>query len=364
MNTKAAFLVIRPIQCAAVVALLLVSSLRSHAQRQGSRPIEFSQPRDKGTQHTNSQEFGAERRRLTDLEDRLSKTFNFFDVEDSMSGAPAPRPVRRARVVSTRPKPKSLFEEDDHLSSSDPLARLRDLMESEGSVADELDPSSPMDPSDDGLNLLESLKADDWLVKGTMSESFWEMPLVSNPGSDEFSPNEDEPSSYSPPQNWGADNGVNPQLEDLMGRDRSRISPFGNRQAGGHPFSGGDGFGLGQPPHSTIDGRRSEYRAFSGLADQTDPRQAIVPTTSWNSSPLPDQHAPTSVTRGNVQAKSRPSLYPMRQANHDSLYPTAPTAPQRPSVFDPIEVEQPVSSASAPASVLSDPFYRAPQRQF
>ena len=125
----------------AVGAAMMLPCGRSAGQQQGSRPIEFSDPKDPSALATNDHEFGSERRRLTDLEDRLSKVFRFFDAEDSMSGAPALRMPRRAPTVvrQQRAKPSGLFEDEERWTSTESLAKLRDLFEANAEADSETD---------------------------------------------------------------------------------------------------------------------------------------------------------------------------------------------------------------------------------
>lgn len=347
------------------LALLLFfcSGGLSLGQRPDSRPIEFSEPRDEGGQATNDQGFGSERRRLTDLEDRLSKTFNFFDSADSFSGAPAPRMPRRVSAPVSRRKSPGLFESGKERDASDPLSRLRELLESDGPMDVLLDTGEGDAGDKTEPDLLDSLKNDDWLVRGTLDDTFWGIPLEAEKKANEAAteqPFQDQNRlSFEP----GPEDQFRSQLDSYLGRKKPQPSPFATGESGPALFVSGDEFEFGQASRKASDARREEYRALLGFGvnPQVNPSaEAVV-----SSSPGPGAYTPPPARAFNTREyPSARSLHPVLAADRTSLYPTAPMAPQRPSVFDPIEVDASVAPASAGAGLRGSPFYEPPRRQF
>ena len=344
--------------------MLLFSACPSHAQSRGARPIEFSEPRDKRGQATNDQQFGAERRRLTDLEDRLSKTFNFFDFEDSMSGAPAPRMPRRVPVVPKQAKPSGLLTDGEDWAVSPGMSTLDDMENEENRADHPFDPDTRDDYRPKEADLLNSLKSEDWLVNATMSEGFWEMPLVARQDPTERPPWESSLQQDISSFDSRKTEDLRPRLEGLLGRNEHMESPFGNRDGGNRSFSGENAYELGRASQARVDTRRDEYRALLGMEVKPETSQSLAITTPGSSGRRYDSFEASSQVFANPDSRSQRSLYPVRSADRSSLYPTAPTAPQRPSLLDPIEVERASNSAPPPASAVSNPFYEPPRRQF
>ena len=332
------------------------------AQSQGSRPIEFSEPRDKSGQATNDQKFGNDRRRLKDLEDRLSKTFNFFESSDSLGGAPAPRLPRRAPVPAKRSQNSGIFDTEEQREDTDPLARLRQLLESEGLLESSLDSEDSATSPEAEPDLLEALKSDDWLSRGMLDETFWGTPLETEDKPNEDSPWEtakDSQNEVFKPNNF---NDLRPRLEGFLDQSSANQSAFATRSSGFSSFTGGNAFELGRPSRTVTDTRRDEYRNLLGMGISKSPNQTA---TSINTGTVSSGYTPPTASSMGVRRESQQSMYPVRGGyDRTSLYPTAPTAPKRPSVFDPIEVEVPAKNVSPSANLLANPFYEQPQRQF
>jgi hypothetical protein len=347
------------------MGLFLLSSVSGNAQREASRPIEFSEPRNKGGQSTNDQQFSGGKRRLIDLEERLSKTFNFFDPGDSMGGAPAPQLPRRSRVPAKRSKSAGIFDTEDTRDDSDPLARLRELLESDGSAAQSIDSdmNDRQEPSEP--NLLESLKNDNWLVNSITDDAFWGLPLEAEEKRDGATP-------WQTPQESGMDSfktaqevDYRSQMQGFLGRNPANRSSFETIKQGSPSFRENDPYELGQPMRTAMDARRDNYRALLGLEAISSTRESARVITA---PPQSSRYGNLGVAPQGMRSGTPQSLQPVGPIGSVSdrtyLQPTAPTAPQKPSVFDPIDINATPGAVSPAASVIANPFYEQPRRQF
>jgi len=337
----------------------------AHAQDRGSRPIEFSEPRTGADAPTNDQNFGSERRRLTDLEDRLSKTFSFFEFEDSMSGAPAPRAPRRAPVAAKPSKRSGFLVDEKDWAFSDPLSSLKDA-DQEEAYGDHLLPGENGDSrsAQREANLLNSLRGDDWLVNGAERETFWEM----SPASSGRDPNEAgllNGHNEQADQTFDAasDEDLWPRLERLLGAKDSTISVPETRDSERRSFVDAEPGAWDPFLRQRRETRTEQYRALVGFGVNDPLNGSMVNGAPELSGNDVSRYGPTPLTmEGFGGGRSRQSLQPVMSAGRSSLTPTAPAAPSRTTVFDSLEVEPPLSSA--PASTVSKPFYQRPQRQF
>ncbi len=154
-----------------VVPLVLCLIRQAHSQTVEFRPIEFSEPSDNSNQVTNVQNLATEHRRLQGLEDRSSKTLDFLRFDDSLSGLPAPKPMRWVSVPTKPTKPSGLLEGLADWGMIDER-RVPHTMSRDTSASD-----LPMglnglgESASKGESLLDSLRREDWLVKETMGET-------------------------------------------------------------------------------------------------------------------------------------------------------------------------------------------------
>lgn len=354
---------LRPGLVVAVAALVILSTGRGLAQREGSRPIEFSEPRDQSARGENAQGFGAEQRRLTDLEDRLSKAFSFFDTDDSMSGVPVQTLPRRAPVTVKRSKPSGLFDDPDQESSTDALNRLMDSLNSSNPSDSPFGAANKKDPGSGKVNLLNSLNTDDWLVKGMMRDSYFGIPVAAKD-------NSVDASKLNTLQPWERGSiGVyshadrTPRIESFSGADRFFSSPSG-RSPDDRFVAGGTAYELGQPVRTSEDVHIEEYRALLGLAPKPGMSQPSTVAGVVSPGSFPEPRTRFFSGFEDLRTVSPRTLRPVRSPERSSLYPTAPTAPKRPSAFDPIGNQVPVTSSPSSGTLLGSPFYEPLRRQF
>lgn len=370
MNTEVAFQLLRPSFALSIVGILIFQTAAGYAQSRDSKPIKFSKPRDNGDPPASSEEFSPEKRRLTDLEESLSKTFNFLDFEDSMSGAPAPRALRRV-IAPKQPSTSGLLE-DENWMLSDSLSKLRDSMrDEEGFIDGPFDLGQREDYVPKGANFLNSLRSEDWLVNAARDETYWEKQTLNSPEANKRSSAELSTPQVINPFNMSPAEPLRPRLEGLLGRSEHPELYFRERDVAARPFIGGNDYELGQPVKSRSAVRHDEYRALLGLAakDATvrQPKKVVTDSPGFERNSLTTSPFSSSTrTGGSPRNDSRRSLYGygVPSEERSSLYPAAPTAPQKPSVLDSFEIGQPTSTTPTPAGVITSPFYQPPQRQF
>jgi len=354
---------------AMAVGLCWVIAGAGHAQGGDSRPIEFSEPRGADASATNDQRVGAERRRLTDLEDRLSKTFNFFESGDSFGGASAPQPVPQRRApVATKQRPRSagFFGEEGDWVFSDPLQKFKVLLEEDeeskevdGGFGGENDGPGPVD-------LLESLKTDDWLVKGTLGENFWEMQVPGSGGGDAplavAISKSDGHNQFSAPTSA---EDLRPRLEGVFGMTPHRPGSSSGLEHAREAFADGAAYELGQLSRPADQMRREQYRALLGLSTEA----VKDPLAAPGYDPSPGGFNPSNPFRSNPFARDSIQVAsPSGLSSVDSMYPQAPSMPVAPAVpgFSEPAGLDPVFEGSTHTrpGVLADPFYRMPQRGY
>ncbi|MCU0771945.1 MAG: hypothetical protein MUE94_09305 [Verrucomicrobia bacterium] len=352
------------------VLLWLGAGFPAQGQSDGSRPIEFSEPRDPRSQTNSVRSVGAERRRLTELEDRLSKAFHFLDFDDSMSGVPAPNPVRRAPVQPKPAKPAGLLTDEENwgLSKKSLEPEGPDRKRSRSELPSESVPMEDARSSQD--DLLDSLRREDWLVNEMTSETFWEMPLTARPEAMGRNPptgpdaREKPKFDSSPPTATGSRPGW------WTSRDSPRDAFVEPRDLGGASKDRGEVYELGRPARRESGASVDAYRTLLGLGAQSVPSGgAGVGATSeaWSKRYGSSGAAITPQAPGLETGASRlrtGSLQPLRSVDQSLFAPTAPVAPPRPSVFDALEVEAAFRSTPESGSSLSKPFYEPPRRQF
>jgi hypothetical protein len=358
-------------RCRRTIALTLLVLLTGlpysgPAQRTDSRPIEFSEPRENKSTRTNSGEFGSERRRLSDLEDRLSKTFDFFQFEDSLSGSPAFTTPRRTVVSPKNPKTSVKPSKAEDWLTANPLD---EDLPAELFSADRFSELAAPDQQQDRSTLLDSLRGEDWLVRGTMGATFWEIPVVQTKAANEQVPWDSFGQRPVAQKERGADEDFESRLQNFLSRTSGAESRFElpDRKfptaRNLEPFAPDQTFRRGG-----LDQRREEYRDLVGL----NTKPASIPAPAGSGLYGGSQTGPG--TYPSYLQASRPastattltgsSLHPVRSSERESLYPGSPYAPQRPSVLDTLDIEPQATPSVAPENRVSSPFYQPPRRQF
>lgn len=353
-----------------VVTLLLCLGSSAPLQAEGARPIEFSEPRDPTGRSTNSENPATERRRLTDLEDRLSKTFDFLEFEDSLSGLPntSPSPVRRVPNPARPAKPLNFWEQVEEWSLIDKSRQPEGWDTETGDRERSFGIGERGTKASREKNLLESLRSEDWLVRGSMSASFWEMPLI---------PRLDSPANNAP-------SGI-PEGRDSLPLDRiqsAAVNPTRDLSAGwqsGPNITTGSRDRKEQAPDwspplgpGAVARRETEvnvdaYRNLLGMGSIPTRAPADLTSEVYRSIPggmgvVPPPTAPSlGFEPGRLQGSS---LQPLRPVDRALLAPIAPVAPSRPTVFDALQPETELEAASKPWGNVSRPFYEAPRRRF
>jgi hypothetical protein len=280
-----------------------------------------------------------------------------------LPGAP-----RRTVTLPKKPaKSSGFFNDRDDWVFSDPLDKFKDLLDEEDPGRDPLK-QTESDPVKKGAEeLLHSLKTDDWLVKGTLGENFWEVPLVGTQRAmeerDSADPSRNEEVR---PFSLGSGDDIRPRLEQVFGKAISR-SAFMDREGAGRAYTDGSGYELGRPKQSVSDARRDEYRALMGFGTRSEEGNPLAAPTMVTPASPRLQPFPTGFGSKPLQAETPQPLHAVSPPAWESLYPRspiAPAAPLNPSALDPVGVEPALNSARAPSSVLGNPFYQPPQRQF
>lgn len=345
-----------------IVALSIAGGLVSCISANGSdlsegRPIEFTEPLTPGGASTNGQDFASEKRRLTDLENRLPKPLPLFEFEGSLSGTPAPPAPRYVPVPAKQPKRSGLFVDSDDWALSAPLNNLKDTAPEEAMT----DYTSRGNPAKTTENLLNALRRDDWLVNGALMTPLIETPQLADQSPDDFSA---LPSTQShPKRSFRSEHEVDlwPRLENLLEAKDRDASVFANRDADGQSVVDADTTGLWRAQRQRSEARSEEYRSLLGLGVNPRPTAPLF-NGSANNAPGNNGQLPSLLPTHDFGTSPKPSLQPLMSPSRGPLQPMPPTPPTRATVFDSFEEEQALQSA--PPSTVSKPFYEPPKRPY
>lgn len=353
-----------------VLLVLLGMGLSVRAQDPGSTPVELSVPKAETATPTNTNRSNTRQTRLTELEERLSKVFDFFRVDDSLSGMPTFRaPARPTTVVKPTPSSGNTGDLNNDWLQEDIFPDLPGFAKDTKRSEDSPDPGNA-DFQDQKSTLLDSLRGDDWLVKGTMGETFWEIPVLPNRNESDRTPWDAGNRFKGASEERKSEEDLRSRLDGLLGRSGRTVSPldvpdYRSLNSGSlDPFNSGPAW-----QREAQNQRRDEYRELLGM----NPKPAVESTKL---APLNGSFSSTmggadrSYLNGtpsglNSRSGSPNSLYPVRSPERESIYSSSPYTPQRPSVTDPLELEPQTSpNTLSPERRVSSPLYQAPRRQF
>jgi hypothetical protein len=228
--------------------------------------------------------------------------------------------------------------------------------------------SSGKDRPRESSSTLESLRGEDWLVRGALGEAFWDVPLVADR-------NQPSTETQRTPLRLGSETKDFTSINTYSSRGEAfTLSPKQLDSRLSIPDPGlsttvaADVFELGEfSSKTTASQRRDDYRQLIGMGPQPVPSLSTAPINrSYVGIPSEayPSYTPPKSSGSPSRTESPNSLYPTRSTDRTILYPSAPVAPQRPSVFDTLEADTYATPPTTPDKRLSDPFYQPSRRQF
>ena len=353
---------------AVVLCICVVAT--AAAQQRGSRPIEFSEPKDGSIKATNRQDLGSQGRRLSHLEDDLSKTFNFFQLEDSMGGSSSLRPPARGQVLPRQTKSTGLSGNKLDWLQEDSRFALPKFDDTKLFDVDAKTDGQSRQPGSEKSTLLETMRGEDWLLRGTMGNTFFEIPITSQNEANQRAPWEMPFSGRQPSADANEEGTLGSKLDQLVRGNPASSDPGFNKPSlrPGQDRSR-ELYDFGQPMRMTLQDRRREtFKDLLGMAPTAGVRPAqpsavdrMAPRDPLASTPA---YLPSTSLHGARKTSEADSLQPVGWADRGTLYaPIAVTTP-RPSVLDPIEVEPASRTTPQSGSGLSSPLYQRPQRSY
>ena len=365
---------------------LVLSGSLVLGQDGGSRPIEYSEPRGFETPSATPREPKKKPGERTNIDEDLPKRFESFDFGDSLSGVASFQPPPRTQPVNRTTRAKGDKDKNDPWTEAEYLSefdnRPEDLLLKDPNESSESEENTK---EEERGRMLDSLRGEDWLVRGTMGETFWQVN-----GNKE----KDGGSSYVP---WdtmlaNADStdkikrdeleSFSPQLEGFLGQPVESISMFGYPNSGAPTFAPGynsssSSSGLRSWESSRTSNNKEGYRDLIGLPAQTRPDYSSTFQNfgddgfSRRTSPAiapaytpPTFSSPNIVGAPSGLGNSSGSLQPVRTPDWNSLFNSSPGGAKSFNGFETPDLSVPSGPSSSPdRGWMSNPLYQPPRRQ-
>jgi len=361
-----------------VTLILVAVGPSAVAQSGGSRPIEFSAPRGVEESSTNSLRFRSSLRGSGNLDEELSKRFDFFDLENSLSGVSAFRPAARPQTIVRQSRNANNVNGESSWLTHESLNGGTDGSKSNlpfDSTDSKDSEQAAVNDEDDRAKMLDSLRGEDWLVRGTMGDTFWAAPIpqdkekgaqklweIGLSADSEGGLQVQEKDEFRPPLEGLFGQTIEPpQTFEIQDNRPSRLVRNDETRNFGQGFR-----------RSDDSNNRDAFRELIGLEARPSQDYSTTFPNSMHDG-LANGSAPTFAPSYTQPALSgvptgfgtpQSSFQPVRPPDWNSMFQSPQGIQNRPNSlqsFDPVAPSNPSSSSD---KGLSNPFYQPPRRQY